>query len=77
MSRRIAHEFATYMDNTRTWGESFLNSKIVNQRITSLLGYLGQYNADRKRWIESQTPGPWVGAYTFVEEGVSLSGFFS
>ncbi len=50
------------MDDVRSGASSEAMCRIATRRIASVVNYLGQQDAARKRRPPSQTPGPWAGA---------------
>ena len=54
--------FGTYVDDVRSGASTESMCRIATRRIASVVNYLGQQDAARKRRPPSQTPGPWAGA---------------
>jgi len=64
---RIASFFETYMDDIRTGGASEALTWEASRRVASVVQYLGQQDAPRKRRPPSQTPGAWAGAMCLID----------
>ena len=64
--------FGTYVDDVRSGASSESICRTATRRIASVVNYLGQQDAARKRRPPSQTPGPWAGAKCISIEGDGL-----
>jgi hypothetical protein len=62
LSKEMAAFFGTYIDDIRAGGASELSCKRALHRIASVINYLGQQDAPRKRGQPTQTPRAWAGA---------------
>ena len=72
VTRSIAADACTYVDDTRTVGPSRAAVRAVTHRIESMMGYLGLQDATRKRRPEARRPGEWTGSITVASPGVGL-----
>lgn len=67
----IACDFVTYVDDTRTCGNSYDEARAASRRVASVMNWLGIQDAARKRRDPCQDPGPWAGSVVHVSgEGV-------
>lgn len=72
VSQSMPAFFGTYVDGVRSRASSESMCHIATRRIASVVNYLGQQNAARKRRPPSQTPGPWAGAKCLFIAGDGL-----
>jgi hypothetical protein len=66
---RIAGDVKTYVDDKRPSGYSHSHCLRVTRRAASMLGYLGEQDATRKRVPHSQRAGAWAGAVCHTDNG--------
>ena len=62
INRRLAADFACYIDDIRGMGSSEESCRLATRRVASRINSLGQQDAPRKRRPPSRTPGAWAGA---------------
>jgi hypothetical protein len=62
----LACNFDTYVDDTRTCGNSREEAKLVSRAAASKMNWLGIQDAARKRRDPCQNPGPWAGSVVHV-----------
>ena len=72
LTNEMAAFFGTYIDDIRAGGSSELSCKKALHRIASIINYLGQQDASRKRGQPTQTPRAWAGAKCTSVEGQGL-----
>jgi len=72
---KIANDFVTYVDDTRTCGNSWSEARQASRVVASKLNWLGIQDAARKRRDPCQDPGPWAGSVVQVspEGAVTVS----
>ena len=57
----LANGFVTFVDDTRTIGQTKQQCDNVTRQVGSRISYQGRQDAPRKRRDASQEPGPWTG----------------
>jgi hypothetical protein len=62
IGKEMAAFFGTYIDDIRAGGASEVSCKLALHKIASVINYLGQQDAPRKRGQPTQTPRAWAGA---------------
>jgi hypothetical protein len=68
---RVACDFITYVDDTRSFGNSWYEARQASRTVASRLNWLGIQDAARKRRDPCKDPGLWAGSVIHVlEEGV-------
>ena len=72
VTHEMAAFFGTYIDDIRAGGSTELSCKRALHRIASVINYLGQQDASRKRGQPTQTPRAWAGAKCASVEGKGL-----
>lgn len=72
---RVANDFITYVDDTRSCRNSWLEARHTSRMVVSKLNWLGIQDAARKRRDPCQEPGPWAGSVVHVtpEGGITVS----
>jgi hypothetical protein len=65
---QLACDFVTYVDDTRTSGNSREEARLVSRAVASRMNWLGIQEAARKRRAPCQDPGPWAGSVVHVLE---------
>jgi hypothetical protein len=65
-----ACDFAIYVDDVRSGGNSWMEARLVGHAIAMAMNYLGLQDAARKRRDPSQNPGPWAGSVIHVDDGI-------
>jgi len=63
---RVACDFISYVDDTRTCGNSRSEARGVSRAVASKMNWLGIQEAARKRRDPCQDPGPWAGSVVHV-----------
>jgi len=63
----IACDFVSYVDDTRTCGNSGAEARAASRRVASTMNWLGIQDAARKRRDPCQDPGPWAGSVVRVQ----------
>ncbi len=66
----IACDFITYVDDTRTGGNSWDEARASGSRVASIMNWLGLKDAARKQRDPSPTPGPWAGSIVSIDGDV-------
>ena len=72
VAQEMAAFFGTYVDDIRAGGSSEMSCKRALHRIASIVNYLGQQDAPRKRGQPTQTPRAWAGAKCVSRLGEGL-----
>ena len=72
IAQEMAAFFGTYVDDIRAGGSSEIACKKALHRIASIVNYLGQQDAPRKRGQPTQTPRAWAGAKCVSKQGEGL-----
>ena len=70
---KMANDFITYVDDTRSCGNSWEEARLASRTVASRLNWLGIQDAARKRRDPSQDPGPWAGSVVHVSEEGAIS----
>ena len=70
--QEMASFFGTYIDDIRAGGATELACRKALHKIASLVNYLGQQDAPRKRGQPTQTPRAWAGAKCISRENDGL-----
>lgn len=65
----LAADLKIYVDDMRPTGPTERECWEASQRISSMLGYLGNQDASRKRRPPSQQPGSWAGSDVHTDNG--------
>lgn len=64
--------FGTYVDDVRTGAWSEDSCRSATRTVASIVNYLGQQDAARKRRPPSKVPGAWAGAMCISVDGLGL-----
>jgi len=70
---KIANDFLTYVDDTRSCGNSWWEARLASRTVASKLNWLGIQDAARKRRDPCQDPGPWAGSVIHVSTEGTIS----
>jgi hypothetical protein len=70
---KIANDFVTYVEDTRTCGGSLQDAWWASRVVASRLNWLGIEDAARKRRDPSQDPGPWAGSVVHISTNGAIS----
>ena len=67
---KIAADLFIYVDDARSTGSNYEESRMAARRTASTFNYLGIQDAARKRREPSQEPGAWAGTVLSTTNGV-------
>jgi hypothetical protein len=70
---RVACDFLTYVDDTRSCGNSWQEARRASRKVAATLNWLGIQDTERKRRDPCQDPGPWAGSVIHVSEQGTIS----
>jgi hypothetical protein len=70
---KIANDYVTYVDDTRTCGGSLQDARWASRVVASRLKWLGIQDAARKWRDPSQDPGPWAGSVVHISTNGAIS----
>ena len=62
----LACDFVSYVDDTRTCGNSEEEARAASRKVAGIMNWLGIQEAARKRRDPCQNPGPWAGSVVRV-----------
>lgn len=69
----LACDIVTYVDDSRTCGNSKSEARLVSRAVASRMNWLGIQEAARKRRDPCQDPGPWAGSLVRVWENGAVT----